>query len=75
MAGSDRPQSSGNGWAPWYWYVAVLAVANACLQFFVLKGSNQITNSITTIVVSVVLMFVVTGVWRVARKNQVESRR
>jgi drug/metabolite transporter (DMT)-like permease len=64
-----------SGWAPWYWYVLVLGVANACAQFFFLSGSDQITNTIVTIVLSVVLMLVVTLVWRLTNKDRVGSRR
>jgi hypothetical protein len=60
-----------SGWAPWYYYVPVLAVGHAIAQFAFLGRADQVTNAIASIVLTIVLIAAVTLGWRATRKNRV----
>ena len=57
------PHGTRNGWAPWYHYVSVMAVANAVTQWLI-GGVDPVTNAVVSVVLNAVLLVAVTAVHR-----------
>ena len=65
------PDTTRSAWAPWYYYVCVMAAANGVAQLLI-GGLDPVVNALVSVVLNLVLLLTITAAWRAAHPRRAD---